>query len=213
MESTAFDSLAIGCVCVLGIIGFIRGFTKQFFGTLGWLGALLVTIYGYAPMVPLVKKFVDTPWVTSLLTITLLFLPSYIFLKALSSWLSRKIKDSFLDSLDRVLGAFWGLLVGILSTCFVFIVLETLWPEGLSSATRAKTYPIIKKASLFIMDILPEGLDNGKLKKDLSPSSQQKADILSSMRPISVQLPLKQAPNRALYSNQQRQSLTNLLSG
>jgi len=187
MTSLFFDITLIVLILASSIVGFIRGFTREFFGALGWICATFVTLYGFHFVYPLTINYVTIKWLQYVVTCISLFLPSYIVFRFLSGILSKIIKDSFLSSLDRTLGFAWGAIRGIAIMCFLFLGSIALQPNVLEYFNESRALPLIRTTSLFLLNMLPKNFEKMDVTKYLAepiqPSSADKTKLLSSMMP------------------------------
>ncbi len=187
MTSIFFDILLLLLVITSSLIGFMRGFTKEFFGSIGFLGAVIVTIYSFPYSFLLLEPHVKIIWLRYLLTSIGIFLPCYIIFRLISNFLSKMIKGSFLLSLDRTLGLSWGALRGFILMCFLFLSVTALSPYSLNYFVEARTLPWVRGASLWLWYLMPKDLKGLNIKQYLvepeSPSASVRTKLLSSMEP------------------------------
>lgn len=154
-----FDAAFLGIALLSALVGVIRGFTREFCGVMGWLGAIIVTLLAFSPVLSIANRYIDKAWMTYAVTTVVVFLPSYIVLRLTSSWLSRKIKESFLSSLDRTLGGIWGLLRGWFLASVVFIITAILAPSILTPLSSARLFGVVQSSSAWLLSQLPKQLD------------------------------------------------------
>lgn len=187
MPSLCFDITLLILILSSSIMGFMRGFTREFFGAIGWIGATLITLYGFHFLYPVIANYSAIIWVRYVITGIALFLPSYIILRFFSSILSKLIKDSFLSSLDRTLGLGWGALRGLVLMCFLFLGTTYLYPNILSYFQEARTLPLVRTSSLILWSLIPNDFKATDLSKHLAEpaqaSSEDRTKLLSSMSP------------------------------
>jgi membrane protein required for colicin V production len=150
-------------LAVLGIIGFsallafARGFVREAFSLGTWIGAGLITIYGFAQARSIARDLIASPAVADGAAGVGLFLVSLIVLSVIASAISGRVRQSSLSALDRTLGLVFGLLRGLVLSCllymaFAWAVPEANWPEW---AAGARTRPFLVSGSDFLKSLVP----------------------------------------------------------
>ncbi len=132
----------IGVVLILvisAVIGFIRGATREVLGIGGWIGALLITLYGLVYARHFTQPYIKNPFVCDVVTGIVLFLIALLVLSLISRHLSVRIKGSLLGSLDRSLGLTFGFVRGGVLLCFTLLIASFIWkpvnwPDTVKSA-------------------------------------------------------------------------------
>jgi len=150
-------------VVVLGIIGFsallafARGFVREAFSLGTWIGAGLITIYGFAQARSIAHNLIASPAVADGAAGITLFLVSLIVLSVIASAISGRVRQSSLSALDRTLGLVFGLLRGLVLACLLYMICawavpEANWPDW---AAGARTRPFLVSGSDFLKSLVP----------------------------------------------------------
>lgn len=140
-------------------IGLLRGFTREFFGALGWTGAVLITFWGKHYLQAPMRAWIGNPFFADLLTIIVLFITSLFTLLSLTRSLSFRVKASVLGGLDRSLGVVFGIGRGTVICIAAFLIVNSLWkphsrPQELITA---RSYPLLLEATELFARLLPKG--------------------------------------------------------
>ncbi len=106
------DVIVIGVIGFSTLIAFLRGFVREVLTVGSWIGAAIVTIYGF----PLLRGRFES-WISSKLAADIaggigLFLVTLVVLSVLSHMIARIVRGSALTAVDRSLGLLFGLVRG-----------------------------------------------------------------------------------------------------
>ena len=154
------DIIVIGIVLVSGLLALARGLIKEVFSIISWGGAVLVTIYAFTPVRPLVKDIVPWPDAEVPATVIILFFGSLIVFSLASSLVSKLIQSVGAGVIDRTLGFVFGLARGALIAIVLFVgVGWYLGPKDQPAWFRnARTVPLAAIGANYLMSLTPEGI-------------------------------------------------------
>jgi membrane protein required for colicin V production len=160
MTVSDFHIIEPGILVVLGIsglIGIFRGFTLETLSALGWLGAIVVTIYGFPYLYYHLVPYLENDLITSVVTTLVLFIGSLIILTLIKQGITARIKTSALGGLDRALGFLFGLIRGSILVCLFYImVLMITGPITGSIAQKSKTLFLVDIGSSYLLELVPK---------------------------------------------------------
>lgn len=124
------DIVIIGLLLLLLLIGIGKGFIKQAFNIIAWLGAIVVPLLFYGPVTKIVAGDVDpVPFSTTAIVFVCLFIVTFILIKIIGKMLGDGTQKTALGIIDRLLGAAWGLAKGLIIISVVFLAIN--WLAGL----------------------------------------------------------------------------------
>ena len=137
------DFIILSIIVVSVIISLFRGFVKEAFSLILWISAFLLTIL----IQPSAQKFLSNfsipvsllePLTYIIVFVSLIFIGSLVinFIHGLVQW-------SGLSGFNRLLGAMFGSLRGVLIVSLLFIVADD-YVEQSTLAENSQIYPIIK---------------------------------------------------------------------
>src|SRR5688572_20244809 len=114
MTPIAFDILIIACVLISAGIGFMRGFCNEVFTIIGWIAAIIATIYFTPVLKPFGRDLIDKPWLADIATASVIFLGTLAIVSAISYFTTKTLHTTKLGLLDRAGGFFFGLFRAVL---------------------------------------------------------------------------------------------------
>ena len=142
MDSLPFNvaDLSVAVILVLSaILAYARGFVHEVLAVTAWIGASFVTIYALPYLQPLVRgqlwpdpgllfQLVTLEAVVDFATGVVVFVVTLVTLSAISRAISRRIRQSTMNLLDRSLGFLFGVLRGALLVALAYIPMAWVWP-------------------------------------------------------------------------------------
>jgi membrane protein required for colicin V production len=113
---------------ISALLAFMRGFVHEVLSAGGWIGAIFATIYGLPQFRPYIRQWIPNDLAADLATGSLIFVFTLVILSLFTRSLSKRIRDSALNALDRSLGFLFGLLRGAILICLAYIGFEIIMP-------------------------------------------------------------------------------------
>ncbi len=114
--------LVIIVACVL--IATIKGFVKCFLSKAAIIASILLALSFTPNAAQIIKKWVDIQYVTSILAFIAVFVIAFLVLKLLQLLIEKIFSGRVLKTLDRIFGAVWGILIGLLFVIVILLVLK-----------------------------------------------------------------------------------------
>lgn len=157
------DSLLLIALAISGIIGYTRGFIKEFFAITAWFIAAFFVKF----LTPVLEPFVieglgadkGNVW-SSTISYSLSFFFCIVIISWLSSRISQKLHASNFKNIDRSLGFLFGLIRGLLIVSVFFIGVLFFSANAKSKPSwiseNAKSKPIIEATVKFVSIFFPE---------------------------------------------------------
>ena len=156
------SALDIFVILLLGggaLIGFVRGLVHEVLSLFAWVVAIIILKMFHTPVQAALVEPVGTDAGAAVLAFALLFLPTFIFMKVLARAIGKKSRRSVLGPVDRVLGAGFGMLKGLLAAT-LFYLLANLATDMIygPEADRpdwmrnSRTYPLLNASSRAVVD-------------------------------------------------------------
>jgi membrane protein required for colicin V production len=154
------DLAVVAVLALSAIFAFARGFVREVLSIAAWVGAALITLYGFNYVVGVVTRFVTTPLLAELMAGAGLFLVSLIALTILTGSIARLVQWSALTPIDRTLGLIFGVARGaVLVSIAYFVVDITLPPNDRPNWLQdARSQPLLAQGADMLRDMLPESL-------------------------------------------------------
>lgn len=151
--------VAVGVVLLISaLLAYSRGFVHETLSVAGWVGAILVTIWGFPLLQPHFRTFIPKDIIADIAAGAVIFVISLFALSLLTHLLSSRIRYSALGALDRALGFLFGLLRGGVLVALVWMGAEWLWPKPEfrpQMMTMARTAPLMANGARMLRGVLP----------------------------------------------------------
>ncbi|MBV8118749.1 MAG: CvpA family protein [Alphaproteobacteria bacterium] len=154
------DLAVLVVIALSAIFAFARGFVREVLSIAAWIGAALITLYGFNAVYGLTARFVTTPMLADLIAGAGLFLVSLIVLTILTGYLAGFMRWSALTPVDRTLGLIFGVVRGaVLVSIAYFLVDITLPPNDRPSwFLDARSQPLLTEGANMVRGVLPASL-------------------------------------------------------
>lgn len=152
------DMIILGITFLSAILGFARGFVREIFGVISWVGGGILTYIGMPYMRTIARQFIEKEMVADIAAAIGLFVVFLIIFNIISHFLSNLIRESVLSSIDRALGFFFGLARGFIILSGVQLIIGTFLPvEKYPDTIRNNRFlPLIVSGSQWIVHISPQ---------------------------------------------------------
>jgi membrane protein required for colicin V production len=158
---TALDVFVFLLLIGGAAIGLVRGFVHEVISLLAWVVAIaMLKLFHGQLWTGLENSSHMSPAAAAVLAFALLFIPSFLLVKLLARSLGGRTRRSpVLGPFDRVLGAGFGMLKGLLGATLFFLLanLATDMVYGPQAdrpgwMTRSTTYPLLNASGRAIVD-------------------------------------------------------------
>jgi membrane protein required for colicin V production len=151
------DIIVIAVVAISALIAFLRGFVREVLTIGSWLGASLVTLYGFPLLQPRFEQWISSKLAADIVCGISLFLGSLIIFSIFSHMIARFVRGSALTAVDRSLGLLFGLVRGAILVSLAYMLIFALDPNILRGA---RTTPMMARGAEILRDMAPKELAN-----------------------------------------------------
>lgn len=151
------DLIVIAVIGISAIIAFLRGFVREMLTIGSWIGAALVTLYGFPLLQPKFEQWISSKLAADIVGGICLFLASLILFSILSHMVARFVRGSALTAVDRSLGLLFGLLRGAILVSLAYMLIIALDPNLLRGA---RTRPMMARGAEILRNLAPKELAN-----------------------------------------------------
>ena len=151
------DIIVIAVVALSALIAFLRGFVREVLTIGSWLGASLVTLYGFPLLQPKFEQWISSKLAADIVCGISLFIGSLIVFSIISHMLARFVRGSALTAVDRSLGLLFGLVRGAILVSLAYMLIFALDPTILRGA---RTTPMMARGAEMLRDMAPKELAN-----------------------------------------------------
>jgi len=180
MEIAGFSGFDIGVLAVVflgALFGLVTGFVCGGLFVASWVGAGLVTIYGFEQATPLAAQYIQPEWVADLVAGAALFIIALIVFHLIRHMLSGWVRSGRLNALDRSLGLLAGLVSALLVICVGYLFMSnTLEDDTPDWIETARTRPAVERGALLVRDLLPPDIV-GEAGSALQRAQQRANDV------------------------------------
>ena len=125
-----YDMLAVVILCYCLIRGLFRGLIKEASSIIGVLGAYYAAYTYYGAVAKLISKWVTDAAYLNILSFMIIFICIFILISLLGVVIKYLLNIAFLGWVDRICGAGFGLVKGILVVSVILVALTTFLPKG-----------------------------------------------------------------------------------
>lgn len=158
MGFTALDIIVILLVGGGLVFGWLRGFVAEVLSLFAWFLAILALRLLHAPVSRALEGAVGTPSGAAVLAFIIIFGLVFIGGKMASRRLGGRVRNSIVGPLDRVLGAAFGALKGLIGATILFMVLNLAFGfvsrERPDWITDSASYGLLKASSGTMSDLV-----------------------------------------------------------
>ncbi|PTU31122.1 CvpA family protein [Stenotrophobium rhamnosiphilum] len=138
------------------LIGLLRGFAREILNVLTWVLAFgLAWLFGDM-MAGLLTGHISSPEIRAVCAYAVLFIAGLLIGAILTYLLTEWIRGSFLDGIDRTLGATIGFLRALFLTCVFLVIAGTMGAKQDRWWTQSAFIPHIEWLAEDLKLIIPE---------------------------------------------------------
>ncbi len=165
------NGLDIGIIVLLLLSGFLayaRGLVHEVLSVAGWIGAIFATIYGFPLLKPFARQVTEIVIVADFGAGVVIFVVSLVLLSLVTRRISKKVKDSALNAVDRSLGFLFGLLRGALICVIAYIGLGMVYPDDDQPEwiLQARSMELLRPGAAMLTNLIPENFTVGGDEKE-----------------------------------------------
>jgi len=153
---TAFDYAALIVVGLSVLVSIFRGAVREVMALTSWVGSGFIAMEFSHAVSALLPRALSNPTVRIAVAFVALLLVSLLLFALVSLAVSQLIKKAGLSAMDRTVGAFFGLLRGVVILVLLVLV-AGLTPLPRDPAWRNATFsPPLEALAIFVRGFLPE---------------------------------------------------------
>ena len=153
---TQVDTLILSVIAISSAFGVWRGFIKEILSLLSWIAALLVSRVYSESLAGMLGGLIDNPSVRYVTAFSILFVIIIMLGTALNHFMSKLLVVTGLKTLDRLLGAVFGVARGTVIVLVVLFILN-VFVSGSEWWQQSILIPygmvLIEESQIFIGDM------------------------------------------------------------
>lgn len=158
------DMAVVTIMLLSCVFAFFRGFVREILSLGAWVGAGIVTVYGFSSVAELLEPHFKKPMVAAAFGTLGLYIGSLLVFSMINSTIRKFIKSgSDVGILDNVLGLVFGAARGALIIALGFLLITLAIPENKKEPVwleKALTRPYAARGALFLARIAPSYLQD-----------------------------------------------------
>ncbi|MBM3537047.1 MAG: CvpA family protein [Alphaproteobacteria bacterium] len=209
------DLTVVIVIVLSGLFAMARGFVREVLSLASWVGAALVTLWGFDLALVYTRRLVETPWMAYTVTGIALFVCSLILFSMIGGGIASLIRGTHLNALDRTLGFLFGLVRGALIVAVLWLGLGwAIPPQDQPPWLReARVLPAVERLADFLRSLAPPEFRGrvqsaGDAAERARREAQQYQAILQA--PGLPQAKSPAAPGETSYKTDERRGLDGL---
>jgi len=157
---TRLDWLLTAIVVISVVLSMIKGFTRELISLGATLWGVLMAIWFYDRVAPWFAPYVKTAAIAKLVAFLAILVAVLVLGAVVSSFAGRLVKKVGLRWFDRLLGAGFGLVRGVLVAWAVTLAL-VVFPPGPGVVERSWLAPYMAYGARLLVSVAPEELRRG----------------------------------------------------
>lgn len=151
------DILVIAIVVFSGLLGAVRGITREVLGIVAWVGAGLLALWAGPSATPGLDQWIHNTDIAAPAAYALVFVVALIFFSIVAGIVGNVVSVTILGGLDRTLGIVFGLVRGAVLVSIAYIGLSKAtspdrWPPALA---EARTLPFVYEGANRLASFAP----------------------------------------------------------
>ncbi len=152
------DIVIVALLVISGVLAFVRGFVHEMLAMVGWVGAAFATIYLFPHAQPLARQYMTMTLVADALTGITIFVVTLAVLTWLSHVISKRVRNSALNTVDRSLGFLFGLLRGavLVSIAWLGLAAFVAPKDHPAFIQEARSLPLVEYGARFLVALVPD---------------------------------------------------------
>jgi len=126
----SLDYIVIGIVLLSALLALMRGFMREIFSLIAWVGAYFAAVRFYPLAIPTLHHYIKSDQAAEWAAMAVVFIVALIFLMIAGGLICKLVRGRALTSIDRSLGFLYGLARGVLVVGLVYLgAVMVMWPD------------------------------------------------------------------------------------
>lgn len=155
---TVVDPIVLVVLFVSAVYATYRGFVSETLSIFAWAAAAFATLFFGPRLAPLARGLFSSPLLGVLVGYATIFLVVLIPLSFMSFRFAQSVKNSQVGTLDRSLGAVFGVVRGLAIIGLAYIAFSAIVPVRSQPdwIANAKLLPVIQASSEALLSLVPD---------------------------------------------------------
>lgn len=161
MADLPFTVADVGVLAVLlvpALLAFAIGFIREILLVAGWVGAILAVFYLFPTFQPFVRDLIPVDFAADAVTVVVIFLVALVGISILGHVMTKPLRGSSLNMIDRALGFLFGLLQGAVVVCVAWLVFDKFTPaaDRPDWIQEARSRPAVEAGANLLVRLAPD---------------------------------------------------------
>ena len=157
---TAFDVAVLLIVGLSVLISLLRGVTQDVLNTAGWVGAAVITYFGFGYARGLARQTIETGLLADAAALGVVFLVPLIAFKLLAAVIADRLPGGRIGILERVGAVLFGVVRGAVIVSVAYLFLPVVWvrDEQPDWIQQAIVLPYVQDGAELLQPLVPRSL-------------------------------------------------------
>ena len=184
---TMGDAIIVGALIVAGLVGLSVGLVKAILFVGCWIAAGLVSLFAFDHVKPYAYQYIENQLYADITAAAATFLLCLIVLFWISSRFWSAVRKSEFSGLERSLGLFGGIMVGLFLVCVAYWAATLVWREDdqlPEIIAEAKLRPYISIGAGLLRTVMPDSAreNTAAAQKSVDENMNRLKDALEAER-------------------------------
>ena len=201
------DITLIVVVIISVLFALYRGLVRELLGIASWLLAAFAALYSFKPLQPLMNKLIDNEVTAGIAGSLIVALIVLVIMTLINAWITKRLRQSALSGLDRILGFAFGIARAGLLAAICYLGASMFMPEKKLNNIEEQniSIPYIRTMAGWLEYAIPENI-----KDDIKVYEQGKLDDKTTKK-IGITLKKTVIEELAEYHETDKKSLDDMI--
>jgi len=172
------DVILIAVVIISVLFALYRGLVRELLGIAAWILAGFAALYSYAPLQPVMNKVIENKTTAGIVGSCIVALTVLVVMTLINSWITKRLRQSALSGLDRILGFAFGVARAGLLAAICYLGASMFMHERKLNEMEEQnlSVPYIRTMAGWLEYVVPDNIkadlkdyEQGKLKNKTTP--------------------------------------------
>lgn len=156
------DTIALGILILSILFALYRGLVTELLCISAWILAGFGAIYSYTPMQKIMHGLIENEKLAGLCGSALVALVILVIMTITNNHINKKLRQSSLSGLDRVLGMVFGGLRAVLLMALIYMAASVILSESflVEMEKGNVSMPYIRKTVVFLKKFMPQNVQD-----------------------------------------------------
>lgn len=201
------DITLVIVVVISVLFALYRGLVRELLGIASWLLAGFAALYSYKPLQPLMNKMIENEVTAGIVGSLIVALIVLIIMTLINAWVAKRLRQSALSGLDRVLGFAFGIGRAGLLAAICYLGCSMFLPEKKLQEMEEQnmSIPYIQVMAGWLEYVIPDNI------KDDMKSYEEGKLAGETTKKIGIDLKKTVVEELAEYQDSDKKSLDDMI--